>query len=162
MRPFYHHTAPHIFHPWEITQSDQNDDNLEDDDPLVIGLFGAQERAMFMQEILQQVVIGIARLDIGVQGNINPIDEQPNLGASDTGGINPYFPSISANFTPVSSSTFHPWTSSAPSRSMESAPLLSRDTAPIKDFSPGTEFPPNLPSTSRSPAGPDSAINLDW
>ena len=163
--PFYHHgpDTPHVFHPWEITHSDhENDDDLEDDDSLVIGLFGTQERAMFMQEVLQQVVVGMGRLDVGVDGNIDPIDEQPSLNArDDTDRINPYFSSIS---TPTSSSTFHPWSSSAPSRSAESASLWSRNMGSINNVSPGTEFPPSLPSASRSrsPVGLGSTINVNW
>lgn len=168
---FYHHghdtpahiSPAHIFYPCEITHSDHdNDDDFEDETPLVIGLFGVQERAIFMQEILQQVVIGMGRLD--VEGNIDPIDEQPSLRARDTDRINPYFPSISANLSSSSPSTFHPWSSSAPSRPTESTSLRPRNMGPINDSSPGTEFPPNLPSTSpsRSPVGLGSTINANW
>ena len=162
--PFYHHTQdspPHIFHPWELTHSDDDDDDdFEDETPLNIGLFGPQERAMFMQEILQQVVVGMGRLDVGVEPNItDPIDEQPTLRSRDT--INPYFPKIPP---PPSSSTVHPWSSSAPSISMESTSLRSWNIGPINDFSPGTEFPPGLPSTSpsRSLVGSGSTINVNW
>ena len=163
--PFYHHgpDTPHVFHPWEITHSDhENDNDFEDDDSFVIGLFGTQERAMFMQEVLQQIVIGMGRLDIGVEGNIDPVDEQPK--ARDTDGINPYFSSVSANFPSTSSSTFHPWSSSPPSRSSESACLRSRNMGPGPNVSPGTEFPPSLSSTScsRSPTGLDSTIDVNW
>ncbi|KAF8797930.1 ARM repeat-containing protein [Phlegmacium glaucopus] len=160
---FYHHTPDTPAHPWETTQSDHgNDDDFEDETPPVIGLFGAQERAMFMQEILQQVVIGMGRLDVGVEGDVDPKDEQPSTRGRDTDRINPYFPSISANRSPSSSSTFHSWSSSAPSRSTESTSLHSQNMGPINDFSPGTEFPPSLPSTSPShpPVALGSTTNL--
>jgi serine/threonine-protein phosphatase 4 regulatory subunit 1 len=163
--PFYHHrpdTPPHVFHPWEITN--ENDDDFEDDDILDIGLFGTQERAMFMEEVLQQVVIGMGRLDVGLDQNIDPLDEQPSLSARDTDRFNPYFPSISTNFPPTSSYTFHPWSSSASSRSTESTSLRSHNIGPINNGSPGTEFPPSLPSISRSrsPVGLGSTINVNW
>ena len=154
--PFYHNrpdTPPHVFHPWEINHSHhENDDDFDDDDSLDIGLFGTQERAMFMEEVLQQVVIGMGRLDVDEEENIDLVDEQPSLRARDT-GLNSYFPSMS---TPTSSFSFHPWSSSASSRSTESASLR---MGPI-NVSPGTEFPP-LPSMprSRSPVGLDSTIN---
>ena len=160
--PFCHHrpdTPPHVFHPWEINHSHhENDDDFEDDDFLDIGLFGTQERAMFMDEVLQQVVIGMGRLDVDVEEDIDPVDEQPSLKARDTDMLNPYFPSISTNFPPTSSFTFHPWSSSASSRSTESASLRSRNMGPINNISPGTEFPPILPSIPRScsPVGLDS------
>ena len=165
--PFYPHrpeTPPHVFHPWEINHTHhENDDDFEDDDFLDIGLFGTQERAMFMEEVLQQVVIGMGRLDVGdEEQNIDPVDEQPSLKARDTDRLNPYFPSISTNFPPTSSFSFHPWSSSASSRSTESASLRPRNMGPI-NVSPGTEFPP-LPSVprSRSPVGLDSTINVNW
>lgn len=161
---FYHHSpdTPHIVHPWEMNPSDHDiDDDSEDEDPLVIGLFGAQERAMFMQEILHQVVIGMGRLDVDLEENIVPMDEQPSLRGEDADSINPYFPSISVNFPFTSPSTFHP---SAPFRSTESTPMRHRNMGPINDSSPGTEFPPNLPATprSRSPDIFDSTINANW
>lgn len=160
--PFYQHrpdTPPHVFHPWEINHDHhENDDDFEDDDLLDIGLFGTQERAMFMEEVLQQVVIGMGRLDVGVEEDIDPIDEQPSSRAKDTDILNPYFPSMSTNFPPSSSFTFHPWSSSAES---ESASLRSRGMGPINNVSPGTEFPPSLPSKNRScsPVGLASTIN---
>lgn len=165
IRPFYPDTPQHILQPWEITRHDHhNDDDFEDDDSLVTGLFGTQERAMFMQEILQQVVIGMGRLDVGLEENIDPIDKQPSLRSKDTDRVNPYFPSISANFSSTSPPNFHPWSSSASSRSTESMPLHSRNISPINNLSPGTEFPPSLSSTSpsRSPVSLDSTINLNW
>jgi serine/threonine-protein phosphatase 4 regulatory subunit 1 len=162
--PFYHRrpdTPPHVFHPWEINHSHhENDDDFEDDDFLDIGLFGTQERAMFMEEVLQQVVIGMGRLDV-VEENIDPVDEQPSLRARDTDRLNPYFPSISTNFPPTSSFTFHPWSSSASSISTEPASLRSRNMGPINNGSPGTEFPPSLPSIS-SPVDLGSTINGNW
>ena len=165
--PFYHHrpdTPPHVFHPWEINHNHhENDDDLEDDVFLDIGLFGTQERAMFMEEVLQQVVIGMGRLDVGVEESIDPVDEQPSLRARDTDRFNPYFPSISTTFPPTSSFTFHSWSSSGSSRSTESA-SRSRSMGPINNVSPGAEFPPSLPSISRSrsPVGLGSTINVNW
>ena len=167
--PFYHHrpdTPPHVFHPWEINHSHhENDDDFEEDDFLDIGLFGTQERAMFMEEVLQQVVIGMGRLDVGeeLEEIIDPIEKQPSLKDRDTDNLNPYFPSISTNFPPTSSFSFsHPWSSSA--SSTESASLRSRNMGPVNNVSPGTEFPP-LPSIPRSPSpvGLDSTtINVNW
>ena len=164
--PFYHHspdTPPHVFHPWEINNAyHENDDDFENDDILDIGLFGSQERAMFMEEVLQQVVIGMGRLDVGEEEeNIDPVDEQPNLKARDTDTLNPYFPSMSTNFPPTSSFPFHSWSSSASSRSSESASVWSRNTGPISNVSPGTEFPPSIPQ-SPSPVDLDSTINVNW
>lgn len=169
--PFYHHrpdSPPHVFHPWEINHSHhENDvDDFEDDDFLDIGLFGTQERAMFMEEVLQQVVIGMGRLDVDEEEeeeNIDPIDEQPNLRTRDTDRLNPYFPSMSTNFPPTSSFSFHPWSSSASSRSTESASLRSHNMGPINNVSPGTEFPPLLSvPRSRSPIGLDSTTTVNW
>lgn len=55
------HTPREPLHPWEIVPAD--DDDVEDKVPLILGLFGRTERALFTQEILQQVVIGMGRLD---------------------------------------------------------------------------------------------------
>ena len=161
---FYHHrphTPPHVFHPWELNHNNhENDDDFEEDDFLDIGLFGTQERAMFMEEVFQQVVIGMGRLDVGEEEIIDPIEKQLSLKDRDTDKLNPYFPSISTNFPPTSSFPFHSWSSSAPST--ESASLRSHNMGPI-NLSPGTEFPP-LPSIPRScsPVGLDSTINVNW
>lgn len=159
MAPFYRpDSPPHTFHPWEISLADHDDDDdFQDDDSLVIGLFGTQERAMFMQEILQQVVIGMGRLDVGLERNIDPIDERPTTKSRDTDRINPYFPS----FTTTSSSSFYPWSPSASSRSTESTSVHSRNMS--SKNSPGTEFPLNSPSTSpsRSLVGLGSTINAN-
>ena len=158
--PFYHHhpdTPPHVFHPWEINH--ENDDDFEDDDFLDIGLFGTQERAMFMEEVLQQVVIGMGRLDVGEEENIDPIEKQPSLKTRETDKLNSYFPSMSTNFPPTSSFSFDPWSSSA--SSTDSASLRSLNMGPINNVSPGTEFPP-LPSIPPSPVDLDSKINVNW
>ena len=161
--PFYHH-CPDTPHPWETNHSHHENDDDFDDDFLDIGLFGTQERAMFMEEVLQQVVIGMGRLDVAEEEeNIDPIDEQPSLKARDTDRLNSYFPSMPTNFPPTSSFSFHPWSSSPSSRSTESASLQSRNMGPINNVSPGTEFPP-LPSVPRShlPVDLDSTINVKW
>jgi hypothetical protein len=117
-----------------------------------------------MQEVLQQVVIGMGRLDVNVDEIIDPVDEQSSSRARESDRINPYFSSISSNFSPSSSSTFHPWSSSAPSRSIESTSLRSGIMGPVTNVSPGTEFPPSLPPTFRSysPVGSVSTIEVNW
>ena len=49
---------------------DEEDSEGEEEGELVVGLFGMRERAMFEQEILQQVVIGMGRLDVEEAGEV--------------------------------------------------------------------------------------------
>ncbi|KAK2467000.1 hypothetical protein APHAL10511_001258 [Amanita phalloides] len=44
----------------------------DEDIDLVIGFFGPQERALFQEEILQQVVIGMGHLDIDTESPVTP------------------------------------------------------------------------------------------
>ncbi|KAF8628354.1 hypothetical protein AX15_003890 [Amanita polypyramis BW_CC] len=69
-----------------------------------IGLFGRRERAMFQEEILQQVVIGMGHLDVDPETSFTPDDtivlgrsEQPEVSErqSQKGTVNPYFPASS-------------------------------------------------------------------
>ncbi|KAF9001864.1 armadillo-type protein [Cyathus striatus] len=49
---------------------DEESDSDDSDDELPVGLFKREERAMFQQEILQQVIIGMGRLDVDVEMDI--------------------------------------------------------------------------------------------
>ncbi len=60
--------------------------------PLVVGLFGHHERAMFTQEILQQVVIGMARLDVLSDAESAHPDPEEAAPQVELDRSNPYFP----------------------------------------------------------------------
>lgn len=125
-----------IIHPWEISK---NDSQVDDDDeaPFPAGMFGQHERAMFTQEILQQVVIGMGRLDVDYEPEQEPV-EQPPIRIDRS---NPYFPPTPSNSNPQQSrANYAPWYAAAaasPEASAAPARVPSTDA-----FSPGTEFPP--------------------
>lgn len=142
-----------IIHPWEIAATNCSDD--DDGQPLNIGLFRGEERAMFSQEILQQVVIGMGRLDVdfapqpGSEQTMQPqIDISPPASMMDNN--NPYFPPLPSNLpsqSPSHVSVHHP-----PPTFHEVSPALLRPPPSSGNaYSPGTEFPPDVdrpPATS--------------
>jgi serine/threonine-protein phosphatase 4 regulatory subunit 1 len=81
-----------IVQPWEAPEG-------EDDEPLpYVGLFGNRERALFRQEILQQIVLGLGQLDDDSEvhhqqhhdeSHHHPQQPQPSDWS------NPYFPPVS-------------------------------------------------------------------
>ena len=111
-----HRSPGQMIHPWEIAKNNREEDDHEEA-PLTTGMFGQRERAMFTQEILQQVVIGMGRLDVDYEPEEATV-EQPSTQVDRS---NPYFP-------PAAS----PETSAVPTR----VPNVSSNA-----LSPGTEFP---------------------
>ncbi|KAF8163204.1 armadillo-type protein [Crassisporium funariophilum] len=129
-----------VFLPWEIAQNTIDaDDEDEDETPLTVGLFGPQERAMFTQEILQQVVIGMGRLDVDIEIEVDQPEDLPSPGEAsrtrDNDRMNPYFPPLASNFSPQSPSNFSTWPPA------DSSPSRTRLGVPGASYSPGTEFP---------------------
>ncbi|KAF8636603.1 hypothetical protein AX17_003413 [Amanita inopinata Kibby_2008] len=133
--------------------------NTTDDDEseLVVGLFGPQERAMFQDEIFQQVVIGMGRLDVDTDypanqdvtvsqwnGGFSAASEKdfvvggndqleaPDYSSSKE-NINPYFPLISVP-SPDSSTA-------SSSNSPESSDSHSSSNSPDDSTSNGWFFP---------------------
>jgi serine/threonine-protein phosphatase 4 regulatory subunit 1 len=128
--------------PIEIAQQDE--DELE----WVTGLFGRDERDMFRSEILQQVVIGMGRLDMDIDEHYDHNDlSQPHQqemvdaaiiasGEEDVGEmpstrseieevkeddfVNPYFPLLASRFSAPSSSSSSASQASTPSSSSSS------------------------------------------
>ena len=146
----HRHHAPRspggLHHPWELARP-QRDDDDDDEAPLVVGLFGHHERAMFTQEILQQVVIGMARLDVNDAESAHPDPEEtaPQVGFDRS---NPYFPpSLPASQQPqsyASHASRHP----APN---ESSPRFPHPSDGSQSISPGTDFPSTAQSASARP-----------
>ncbi|KDR81510.1 hypothetical protein GALMADRAFT_239501 [Galerina marginata CBS 339.88] len=159
---FHHHhhpTAGDIIHPWEMTRSNRDDDD-NDEPPLAVGLFGSQERAMFTQEILYQVVVGIGKLDVDYDPDheheqveqVAPQTDSPR--GTDTDRTNPYFPPLSSN-VPTQASARYSGHHSLPAHETALAP---RPLA-LPAFSPGTQFPPNVERSSpRSPTSYERSL----
>lgn len=159
------HSPGEILHPWEIARANLDGDDDDDEPPLVVGLFGSHERSMFTQEILQQVVIGMGRLDVDYDAEgeqtVQPAPpEDPSRGPAELDSSNPYFPPISSihpqphgNYTSPYSATSGLQTITPPSHR---AGLFPNPTANIAS-SPGTEFPSSIEesqtSSARSTAG---------
>lgn len=138
-----------LHHPWELSRPQRDDDDDDDEEPLVVGLFGRHERAMFTQEILQQVVIGMARLDVLSDAeSAHPEEAEPQVGHVELDRSNPYFPpSPPANQQPqlyASHASRHPALSSP----NESSPRFAHPSDGSQSYSPGTEFPPTEQAAS--------------
>jgi len=138
-----HRSPGEIIHPWEISKNNRQVDD-DDETPLPTGMFGQHERAMFTQEILQQVVIGMGRLDVDYEPEQEPI-EQPLIQIDRS---NPYFPPTPSSDPQQSRANYAPWYAAAASPETSATPA--RVPHPSTNaFSPGTEFPP---SSERSPS----------
>lgn len=91
----------------EVLSRMRKADEWEDQDDHSSGLFGRNERKLFQDEILQQVVIGMGKLDADVlQGEeeMQQVDES----TSRTDVVNPYFPILPSNPTASSSASEPP------------------------------------------------------
>lgn len=128
-----HRSPGEMIHPWEISKNNRDDD---DEAPLLTGMFGQPERAMFTQEILQQVVIGMGRLDVDYEPEQEPIEQPP----IQIDGSNPYFPPTPSSNSQQSRANYAPWYAAAASPETSTSPprVPHHSTNP---FSPGTEFP---------------------
>ncbi|KAF9483896.1 ARM repeat-containing protein, partial [Pholiota conissans] len=157
------HSPGEILHPWEIDRANLDDED-DDEPPLVVGLFGSNERSMFTEEILQQVVIGMGRLDVDcdydteVEQTAHAVrQEEPNRSLVEGDNSNPYFPPIPApqqtygNYTLPYNATNAPQTSS-PQRS-------SHSPSPSNAFSPGMEFPPSIEESQALSARQGSGLH---
>lgn len=136
-----HRSPGEMIHPWEISKNNRDDD---DEAPLPTGMFGQHERSMFTQEILQQVVIGMGRLDVDYELEQEPT-EQPSIQIDRS---NPYFPPTPSSNSQQSRANYAPWYAAAASPETSTPPA--RVSHPSTNaFSPGTEFPP---PSERSPS----------
>jgi len=90
----------------------------DDDVLLFVGLFRRDERLMFRQEILQQVVIGMGRLDVDLmetddihQSQYPSPEEQARQTINEANELNPYFSAVPAQHrgtdAPTSSHSGH-------------------------------------------------------
>ncbi len=129
--------------PWEPEEE-------HDEEPLpYVGLFGCRERALFRQEILQQIVIGLGQLSDEDYRHQQPSDQLPEWHGD---WSNPYFPPVSYE------SALHSTTSdshSSPKNSLNGTKRPSPSNSPRLDYSPGVELPSktsSFPSHS-SPRG---------
>jgi len=108
--------------PWEPEEE-------HDEEPLpYIGLFGRRERALFRQEILQQIVIGLGQLGDDDYRQQQSSDHLPEWQGD---WSNPYFPPVSYESARRSTA------SDAHSSSKRSPP----SNSPRPDYSPGMELP---------------------
>ncbi|KAF8902034.1 hypothetical protein CPB84DRAFT_1776420 [Gymnopilus junonius] len=157
--PHHHHLPGDIVHPWEIptTNCNDNDEEEEEEKPFEIGLFRQQERAMFTQEIIQQVVIGMGRLDVDFSprsGSEQAIQPQADISAVMTDNNNPYFPPLppSTPSQPQSHVAVH---HAQPTFHDVSHALLRLPASSGNAYSPGIEFPLEVdPSPASSPRTP--------
>lgn len=130
--------------PWELPDE-------EDDEPLpYVGLFGNRERALFRQEILHQIVMGLGQLDDDEDVHHHQRHEESHHQPQQlqpTDWSNPYFPPVSTP-RPATASL----SDSYATRTSPSSPSIS---SPIPDYSPGVEFPSGA-SPGHSPARTES------
>ncbi|KAF8201663.1 armadillo-type protein [Pholiota molesta] len=175
------HSPGEILHPWEIARANIDDDDDDDEPPLVVGLFGSHERSMFTQEILQQVVIGMGRLDVDYdtesEQSVQPApQEEPSRAPAEFDSSNPYFPPVPSihpqphgNYTSPYPATSGPQTITPPSHRAGPFPNSTANIA----FSPGTEFPSSIEESQTSsswglsplPAdmrGPSPILSATW
>ncbi|KAG0705908.1 armadillo-type protein [Suillus ampliporus] len=102
-----------------IHRADEFGDHQADDPSY--GLFGRRERSLFEEEVIQQLVIGMGRLESGEDEDENSADDvwytpaielpQPDRPLPSDSFVNPYFPSTQ---TPSSSTMSIPATTSTP------------------------------------------------
>ncbi|KAH9484240.1 Serine/threonine-protein phosphatase 4 regulatory subunit 1 [Psilocybe cubensis] len=164
----HHHPSSDIIHPWEITRTRREDEDEDDDDeaPLATGLFGHRERAMFTQEILQQVVIGMGKLDVDYEPEQEPPvsqGQQHPATSSQFSESNPYFPSLSSQSSNADRhenvsmrSVIDQTTSSAGAQFHTDA----QTSSPAGPSSAGTQFS-NLHAPSSSHSDPGSPMAVD-
>ncbi|KAJ7710018.1 armadillo-type protein [Mycena rosella] len=62
------------------SDSEEEEEALED---IPVGLFGPEERLMFEQELLQQVVIGMGRLDVDAEDDVEMFESHTGQGHAD-------------------------------------------------------------------------------
>ncbi|PFH50675.1 hypothetical protein AMATHDRAFT_75468 [Amanita thiersii Skay4041] len=141
-------------------------DTFDDDDTeLTTGLFGPRERALFQDEILQQVVIGMGRLDIDADYGSGYSDSLTQWNgdlsaATDT--------SISTNHNHVIQMTefappkdvINPYFPLVLLPSPDSSPASSSST-PDSSNSHSSTGSPEAPATSDSPNGKDVSFSPD-
>jgi serine/threonine-protein phosphatase 4 regulatory subunit 1 len=125
-----------IVQPWEAPEGD-------DDEPLpYIGLFGNRERALFRQEILQQIVVGLGQLEDVTEDHQHQHREASHHQPQPSDWSNPYFPPVSTARPAAASVT--------DSHATRSSPSISQRNSPIPDYSPGVDFPPGTAATPKS------------
>ena len=144
-----------MIHPWEISKNNREVDD-DDEAPLPTGMFGQHERAMFTQEILQQVVIGMGRLDVDYEPEQEPV-EQPSIQIDRS---NPYFPPTPSPNTQQSHPNYAPWYAAAASPESSPARVPHPSTHPATEFLPPSERSRHTSGT----IGPQSSVNqdIDW
>ncbi|KAJ7940742.1 armadillo-type protein [Mycena leptocephala] len=54
-----------------VSISDSDSEEEDEEEEIPVGLFGREERLMFEQELLQQVVIGMGRLDVDTEDDVD-------------------------------------------------------------------------------------------
>jgi len=131
-----------IIHPWGIAKNNR-EENEDDEASLPTGMFGQQERAMFTQEILQQVVIGMGRLDV----DYDPEQESIEQSSMQVDSSNPYFPPIPS--IPQQSRVNYPSRYAATASPEPSTLSVGVPNPSSNALSPGTEF---APRPERSPS----------
>jgi len=157
-----HRSPGEMIHPWEISKNNREVDD-DDEPPLPTGMFGQHERAMFTQEILQQVVIGMGRLDVDYEPEQEPI-EQPSIQIDRS---NPYFPPTPSPNTQQSRANYAPWYAAAASPESFPARVLHHAFSPATEFLPASEGSPSERHTSGT-IGPQTSMStpvnqdIDW
>jgi serine/threonine-protein phosphatase 4 regulatory subunit 1 len=155
--------------------------NGDVDFSLVTGLFGPQERAMFQDEMLQQVVIGMGHLDIDAEYPISPGFASSDLpitrgdivagrpGQSESfeyqptkGTVNPYFPTTFSDhsFGPNNSHTSTPLDLSLPNNRLIDS-LSDKQTSPPTPTThlTRTRFINDVPSSNSHSVIPADQLN---
>ncbi|KAI4517584.1 ARM repeat-containing protein [Schizophyllum commune Loenen D] len=137
-----------------ILAKDPHEDSDDDEDLPPTGLFGYEEREMFEQELLQQVVIGMGRLDQQWSNteegyvDIDPLamqeDRSPNVGMQLGDQYPPEYPARSPLDEPRVRS---------PAEPLPEDDDGDRMPAP----KPATDYFPRMPSTMPAPSPPTSS-----
>ncbi|KAF9069880.1 armadillo-type protein [Rhodocollybia butyracea] len=146
--------ASHLSEPAEKSKTGSLLPETDDDQDLVIGLFGKDERALFEKEILFQVVVGMGRLDNYEDEDLQELQREP-VGSQLSQTNNPYFPPVASAYvvsarpldgSPLSTSSTGS-SNSSPGSTASSTTPSSEGTSPLSNHSPR---PSELPSSSGS------------
>lgn len=147
--------------------------NLVEEDeetPASVGLFKSEERAMFRQELLHSVIIGMSRLDLDMEYESTAVDnpedwnyalhredtsmpaEKPSTNTSPSRPDNPYFPPVSNSQSPSSTPPVSPPLAEQKALRNNSRKSISPRSPPAHSPTTSTHSPNTRSPKSTSPS----------
>ncbi|KAJ3913512.1 armadillo-type protein [Lentinula edodes] len=141
---------------------------IDDEEEIVIGYFGKEERSLFQKEILFQVVVGMGRLDSDeLDAESTGERDQHAIGSSPSDSVdakaisqtnNPYFPPLpSSGFTHIKVTSSGSPMSTSSSGSSSSTPSSTTDTsASGSDSTARASSSPSMSPPPPFPTGTDT------